>query len=114
MFDHQIDFGTICRAPKKELSVGMPQSFTPNNILKHESLPTGSKYGMVANIIERVQIQQVMQQSRVSQIDLRRFDQPFAHIAKIGLQTSDHECLFKNIQIPADGVVRNSERCTQR
>ena len=56
-------------------------------------------------------VQEAVQQPGIAQINLWRFDLALGQIGAPGFQTPYHEGGFKNIQVPAYGVVRDAE-CT--
>jgi hypothetical protein len=68
---------------------------------------------MVIQLLDRVYIEQMVQQSGVSQVDLGGFAQALADISEVGREASEKEGLLEHIQVALDRVVGNIQRITQ-
>jgi hypothetical protein len=53
--------------------------------------------------------QQMMEEPRITEIQLRRFGQAFAYVAKIGREATHQKRAFENIHIPLHGMVRDAQ-----
>jgi hypothetical protein len=83
-FDKQIDLGSRRRAPEEGLRLGVNKFLPSKHVLDHKRLPARAADRMGMKLIVRRDVQQMVQQPGITQIDLRRLDQPLADVTEIG------------------------------
>ena len=88
--DHEVNFRPVRRAPEEELRVRMPQFLAPDDVFEHEGFPACTVCRMVAHLVERAEVEQMMEQAGVAQINFRGLDEPLADVAEVGRQAAEN------------------------
>src|SRR3990172_3976282 len=75
---------------------------TSEKLFNDKAFPGASRCRMRPEVLDRRDPQQRMQQPRVADKHLRRFDQPFLCIRMPGSQDTYDECFLENVEIVFD------------
>lgn len=83
------------------------------HLFERESFPRRSQLGMGFQIGKYRLSHQAMQQSRIPEVNLRRFHLPLVHVLVPRCQLPHHECRAQDVQIPAHRRFGGAQRTPQ-
>lgn len=72
----QIGFGPACGAPEMGQRMGVCQSLAAQQVFQHKGFPAGPADGVAAQGIQRIDVEQMVQQPGIAQVQFGDVFQP--------------------------------------